>query len=95
MKVYKYINSDPNVEEIRIHINEITGVVNFGGFIQGEDTEKSVQVAAEGNTLRFTTNLTQPIYVSVGAKSKAIFGISMQVIHKSSTHKNVTVATIS
>jgi hypothetical protein len=84
VKVYKYINSDPKVEEIRIHINEITGVVNIGGFIQNEDSSKSLQVAAEGNTLRFTTNLTQPIYVSVGARTKAIFGISMQVIHKTS-----------
>jgi hypothetical protein len=31
----------------------------------------------------------------VVAQSKAIFGISMQVIHKSSIHKNVTIATIS
>lgn len=46
VKVYKYINSDPKVEEIRIHINEITGVVNIGGFIQNEDPTKSLQVAA-------------------------------------------------
>lgn len=95
MKIYKYINSDPNVEEIRIHINSIAGNIVYNGFIQGADPKSSVQVVAEGNTLRFTKNLTQPIYASVVAQSKAIFGISMQVIHKSSVHKNVTIATIS
>ncbi len=33
--------------------------------------------------LKFTQNLTQPIYASVTADSKAIFGITMQIIHKS------------
>jgi hypothetical protein len=83
MKIYKYINSDPNVQEIRIHVNEIAGHVSYSGVIQGDDKTGSIQVFPESNTLRFTKNLTQPIYASVVADSKAIFGISMQVIHKS------------
>lgn len=37
MKIYKYINSDPNVKEIRIHLNEIAGHIAFNGVIKGED----------------------------------------------------------
>ena len=58
VKIYKYINSDPDVEEIRMHIN-------FNGFIQGTDPKNTIQVAAEGTTLRFTKNLTQPVYAQV------------------------------
>lgn len=35
MKFYKYINSDPNVIEVRIHINEIVGHVAATGAIEG------------------------------------------------------------
>ena len=34
MKIYKYINSDENVKEIRVHINEIAGVVKVKGVIK-------------------------------------------------------------
>lgn len=95
MKIYKFINSDPNVQEIRIHINEISGHVLFSGFIQTPDPANTIQVFAEANTLRFTKNLTLPIYVSVNAQTKSIFGISMQVIHKSQQNKNINIATIS
>lgn len=95
MKIYKYINSDPNVEEIRMHLNEIAGSITFHGVIQSENPSSSIQVFPEGNTLRFTKNLTQPIYASVTAQSKSIFGISMQIIHKSEVNKNVNIATIS
>lgn len=83
MKIYKYINSDPNVQEIRVHLNEIAGHVQLNGQIKHEDMTKSITVAPESNTLRFTHDLNQPILVSVHAESKAIFGISMQIIHKS------------
>lgn len=86
MKIYKYINSDPNVQQIRIHVNQIAGHVTFSGVIQG-DNKNSIQVIPEINTLRFTSKLTQPIYASVTAESKAIFVISMQIIHK--TEQNV------
>jgi hypothetical protein len=69
--------------------------VAFSGVIQNEDPSKSIPVFPEANTLRFTSNLTQPIYASVNAQTKAIFGISMQIIHKSSLNKNVNIATIS
>ena len=94
LKLYKYINSDPNVQEIRIHVNEIAGHVTVNGVVSGEDRTSSIQVVPEGNTLRFTKNLTQPIYASVLADSKAIFGISMQVIHKSEA-SGVSVVSIS
>lgn len=94
MKLYKYINSDPNVQEIRIHVNEIAGHVSFNGVISADDKTSSIQIVPEGNTLRFTKNLTQPIYASVLADSKAIFGISMQVIHKSEA-SGVSVISIS
>ena len=34
MKIYKYINSDENVKEIRIHVNEIAGVIKLSGAIK-------------------------------------------------------------
>ena len=34
IKIYKYINSDPNVKEIRVHVNEITGIVKIDGVIK-------------------------------------------------------------
>lgn len=44
MKIYKYINSDPNVQEIRIHINEIVGSVNFYGVIQSAQKTNSKRI---------------------------------------------------
>lgn len=81
--MYKYINSDKGVREIRIHINEVAGVVKIGGAITNKDDhQNSIQVRPEGHTLRFTKNLTQPIIVSVRADTKAIFAITMQIILK-------------
>lgn len=34
MKIYKYINSDENVKEIRIHVNEIAGIIKLSGVIK-------------------------------------------------------------
>ena len=65
VKIYKYINSDPDVEEIRMHINSIAGQIVYNGVIQGTDPKNTIQVAAEGTTLRFTKNLTQPVYAQV------------------------------
>lgn len=66
-----------------MHLNEIAGHVQLSGQVKHEDMTKSISVAPESNTLRFTHDLNQPILVAVHAESKAIFGISMQIIHKS------------
>ena len=34
IKLYKYINSDQNVKEIRIHVNEVSGIVKLSGVIK-------------------------------------------------------------
>lgn len=80
MKLYKYINSDPNVKEIRIHVNEISGIVKFHGASKGPDEQQFIAVSPEGSTLRFVSHLDWPIIVTVTADSRALFGISMQVI---------------
>ncbi len=82
MKLYKYINSDTNVKEIRVHVNEISGIVKVNGAIKNPDNNQIINVQPEANTLRFVTNLTSPIIVSVKADTRAIFGISMQIILK-------------
>lgn len=82
MKLYKYINSDTNVKEIRVHVNEISGIVKVNGIIKNPDNNQIINVQPEANTLRFVTNLTSPIIVSVKADTRAIFGISMQIILK-------------
>lgn len=95
MKIYKYINSDPDVQEIRIHINQIVGTVNFYGVIQGTQKTNSKNIQPKYNMLKFTENLTQPIFASVTADTKAIFGITMQIIHKSEGNQKANIITIS
>jgi hypothetical protein len=86
MKLYKYINSDPNVKEIRVHVNDISGIVKFNGVSKDPDSQQAVAIAPEANTLRFVSHLNWPIIVSVQADTRAIFGISMQVILKNEFH---------
>lgn len=82
-KYYKYINSDPKVKEIRVHVNEMVGHVTLSGIIK-DVGETPVTVIPDGNVLRFTKNLTKTIMVGVQAKSAAsIYGISMQILHQS------------
>jgi len=52
---------------------------------------KLVAVQSESNTIRFTKDLTKPIFVTVQADSRAVFGVSMQIIHKSSNSDNANV----
>ena len=51
-------------------------------------------VRPEGHTLRFTTDLTNPLIITIRADTKAIFGISMQVILKNEVHENADVISI-
>ena len=45
MKLYKYINSDKNVKEIRVHVNEIAGSVTINGYIANEkDRDRSIKI---------------------------------------------------
>jgi hypothetical protein len=91
VKVYKYVNSDPTVKEIRVHVNEISGKVKLSGVIKTDEVSKTITVRPEGRTLRFTASLTSPILVSVQADTRAIFVISMQVILKNEMHDNADV----
>jgi hypothetical protein len=45
MKLYKYINSDPNVKEIRVHVNDISGIVKFNGVSKDPDSQQAVAIA--------------------------------------------------
>ena len=82
-KLYKYINSDESVKEIRIHLNEVAGVIKVNGIIKDVNNATNIiNVQPEGHTLRFTKNLTQPIIVSVRADTRAIFALTMQIILK-------------
>lgn len=44
IKLYKYINSDPNVKEVRVHVNHVEGEYTFSGMIKHEDPSKTVAV---------------------------------------------------
>lgn len=94
LKIYKYINSDPDVSEIRVHVNKISGDVTLKGQIKKEDAKTSISVEPSANTLRFTEDLNYPIILSVTARTKAIYGISMQIIHKKDTTENSNIYTI-
>lgn len=94
MKVYKYRNSDQDVKEIRLHVNSISGIVKFSGVVKDPDSQNAIAVIPEGNTLSFNTNLHWPILITVSAQSRAIFGISMQVILKNQFHGDADVISI-
>ena len=95
MKIYKYINSDPNVEEVRVHLNTISGSLTMEGAIKGEEGTSAGFIRAEVNTLRFKENLTLPIVVVVRTDTRAVYTISMQIVHKSHVTKQANVIPIS
>lgn len=94
MKFYKYRNADQNVKEIRLHVNSISGIVKFSGVVKDPDSQNAIGVVPEGNTLKFDKNLYWPILITVSAQSRAIFGISMQIILKDQFHGDADVISI-
>lgn len=65
--------------------------MKFQGASKGPDTQQYVAVGPEGNTLRFVSHLDWPIVVTVTADSRAIFGISMQVILNNELHQDADI----
>lgn len=53
------------------------------GLIKNGDKSQNTEVNAESNTLKYTKDLSEPIILMLTSRSKAIVGITMQVIHKS------------
>ena len=81
-KIYKYINSDPNVKEIRVHLNHVEGDYTFLGMTKNEDPSKTINVSPSGSSLIFTKDLTLPLIITVSANTRSIYSIFMQVLHK-------------
>ena len=54
MKLYKYINSDPNVEEIRVHLTPISGAPVLSGVVKSDEEQTAGFIKSSANTLRFT-----------------------------------------
>ena len=82
LKLYKYINSDPNVREVRVHVNHVEGDFTYSGLIKNEDSSRTETVFASGSSLVFNKDLNLPLIITVSAVTRSIYSISMQVIHK-------------
>jgi hypothetical protein len=65
MKYYKYINSDPKVIGIKVHLNIISGSVQISGMRKDPRNNKGVPVSPEDNILTFDKNMTDPIFIAV------------------------------
>ena len=89
IKIYKYMNTDPNVDKIRIHINKINGELSSFIFRKEESAEEAknediTEHLIQGNVFETTEELlTKPIVIVVRGEDSATYSIIVQVIHQS------------
>jgi hypothetical protein len=86
-KLYKYENSEPEIVEIRVHLNQISGETSMKGYrrlpnidLSEEDSKEGLVLSTE-NPLIFKENLDKPIYIKVKGGSQAVYSLAIQLIH--------------
>jgi RecB family endonuclease NucS len=93
-KYYKYINNNPKVTEIRIHLNEISGLTRIRAKRTGILEEGGNEISMEKeipNTIVVKERVTSPIYLEVHGIVTSLYTISVSAIHPEHVTSNALV----
>ena len=82
MKYFKFVNSDPKVQAVKIYVSSIRGDVSVRGSRTDPRLIDQYEIDSVGNRVYFIDDLNDPMYVIVEGLTPAAFGITVQLSHE-------------
>lgn len=81
---YKYVNNNDKISEIRIHINEITGLTKVRAKRDNILQTGGNEITLDPNmpdTIVVRDDVTKPIYIEVSGVVTSLYTISVTAVH--------------
>lgn len=85
LKIYKFVNTDPNIAKIKLHINKISGCFNTFVFRHEPSEDELIKDSnkVSGPIYETSERLTEePLVIVIRGEDSATFSLVVQSVHK-------------